>query len=290
MTIGRAPAAAVAGGTPNRRSPLGGYAVQRGLSRASIYGLCIGLAAIFMAPFLWSIMSSLKGPTEIYVFPPTWLPKDPRWDTYIKVWQRIPFGRFYWNTTFITFFATLGATVSSTLVAYGFARFEFPGRDALFAIVVATLILPQQVTLIPRYLIFRQLKWLDTYLPLIVPSYFAGGAFFIFLLRQFFMGIPVALDEAGEIDGAGPLRILVEVLLPSLKPALASIAIFSFLFNWNDFIRPLIYLRTTEKYTLALGLRHFQQSPETGGEPEEPYLMAASLMVAVPPILLFFFA
>jgi len=293
MVMRNPPAAVPAGpGLPAKSKPKAErtYLLQRKLSRGLVYAACIVLSVVFVAPFLWSILSSLKGPSEIYVFPPSWLPKDPRWNTYIEVWRQVPFGRFYWNTIFITVFSTFGAVLSSTLIAYGFARFEFPGRNALFMVVIATLILPQQVTLIPRYLIFRQLKWLDSYLPLIVPNYFAGNAFFIFMLRQFLMGIPRALDEAAEIDGASPLRILWRILFPALKPAVASIAIFSFLFNWNDFIRPLIYLNTTEKYTLALGLRHFQQQPEVGGDPPEPYLMAASLMVALPPILLFFVA
>lgn len=183
-----------------------------------------------------------------------------------------------------------GQILSATLTAYGFAKFRFPGRDVLFAIAIATLVLPEEVTLIPRFILFRQLGWLDTYLPLTVPYYFGGSAFFIFLLRQFILSIPRELEEAAELDGANRLRVLWSIVLPNLRPALATATIFSFLFHWDDFIHPLIYLRSTEKYTLALGLRFFQQSADTNGLPKEPLLMAASLMVAAPPILLFFFA
>ena len=252
--------------------------------------LVILLSTLFLGPFIWSILSSLKGPTEIYIFPPQWLPSEPRWSNYAAVWIQVPFARFYLNTTIITVFATVGTVLSCTLVAYGFARFEFPARNFLFLIVIATLILPEEVTLIPRFIMFRSLKWLDTFLPLTVPSFFGVNAFFIFLLRQFLLTIPREMDEAAEIDGAGGLRILWSILLPLLMPALATIAIFSFLANWNDFIHPLIYLRSTENYTLSIGLRFFQLAAETGGEPQEPYLMAASLLATLPPILLFVFA
>lgn len=260
------------------------------LQRGLLYVLAIFLTFLFFGPFLWSISSSLKWPTEIYVFPPKLLPESPRWSNYVTVWTQVPFATFYVNTILITVFSVIGSVVSSTLIAYGFARFEFPGRNVLFIIVIATLILPEEVTLVPRFIMYRELKWLDTFLPLTVPAYFGASAFFIFLLRQFMLTIPRELDEAAEIDGANSLRILLSVLLPVLMPALATMAIFAFLFNWNDFIHPLIYLRSTENYTLSLGLRFFQQAAETGGEPQEPYLMAASLMVTIPPILVFIFA
>ncbi|MEM7532632.1 MAG: carbohydrate ABC transporter permease [Chloroflexota bacterium] len=269
---------------------IGRYKLQHLTQRTLLYLLAALLTVAFFGPYLWSVFSSLKGPTEIYVFPPTILPQDPQWGNYLTVWEQVPFARFYYNTIIITIFSVIGSVLSSTLVAYGFARFEFPGRDILFMIVIATLILPEEVTLVPRFIMFRELKWLDTFLPLTVPNFFGTSAFFIFLLRQFMLTMPRELDEAGEIDGANSLQILLNILLPSLMPALATLAIFSFLFNWNDFIHPLIYLRSTENYTLSLGLRFFQQAAETGGEPQEPYLMAASLMVTLPPILLFIFA
>jgi multiple sugar transport system permease protein len=202
----------------------------------------------------------------------------------------VPLGRFYLNTIIVTGSAVVGQVLSSTLVAYGFARFRFPGREALFMLVIATLILPEEVLLIPRFILFRQINWLDTYLPLTVPYWFGSSAFSIFLMRQFLRSIPRELDEAAEIDGAGSLRILWSILLPLIAPAMATVALFAFIFHWDDFIHPLIYLRSTEKFTLTLGLRFFQQAAESGSEPREALLMAASLLVIAPCIILFFIA
>jgi multiple sugar transport system permease protein len=248
------------------------------------------LTGLFVGPFVWAILSSLKAPDEIILFPPRWLPRDPQWGNYFAVWQQVPFARFWWNSILVTALAVLGQVGSATLVAYGFARFRFPGRDILFMLVIATLVLPEEATLIPRFVLFRQLGWLDTFLPLIVPFYLGGSPFFIFLLRQFILALPREVEEAAEVDGAGSLRILWSIVLPAIRPALATATIFSFLSHWDDFLGPLIYLRSTENYTLALGLRFFQQSAETGGLPKEPLLMAASLMVAAPPILVVFVA
>jgi len=182
----------------------------------------------------------------------------------------------------------LGDVITGSLVAYGFARFRFPGRELLFMMVISVLILPEEVTIIPQFIIFRNIGWLDTLKPLILPAFLGGGAFNIFLLRQFFLTIPRDLDEAAMIDGAGTLRVLWQVLIPLAKPAIATVAIFSFLFHWNDFFRPLIYLNTVDNFTLALGLRFFRQTAETGGEPKEHLLMAASVMMTLPVLLLFF--
>jgi ABC-type glycerol-3-phosphate transport system permease component len=201
-----------------------------------------------------------------------------------------PFGRFILNTILVTGFAMLGQILAASAVAYGFARFRFPGRNALFFIVLATLMLPWQVTIVPTFLLFRQLGWINTFLPLIVPAYFGGGAFFIFLLRQFFLTIPKDLDEAAKIDGANSVHIFWNILLPLSKPALATVAIFSFIEHWNEFFGPLIYLNSPEKYTVSIGLRYFQANPFVGDEPRESILMAASLIVAAPPLILFFLA
>jgi multiple sugar transport system permease protein len=262
------------------------YTPQRHMSQGLLYLVATILTLLFTGPFIWAILSSLKGPAEIYQFPPTWFPQEVHWENYSLIWEMAPLARFYANTILITVLATLGTLISATLVAYGFARFEFPGRDFLFLLVISTLILPDEVTIVPRFLLFRTLGWLDTYLPLTVPFYF-GNAFSIFLLRQFIRTIPRALDEAAEIDGANELRILWNILLPIITPALATIAIFASLDAWNDFLHPLIFLRTTEKFTLALGLRFFQTTADMGGTPREAFLMAASLVVTLPPILLF---
>lgn len=260
------------------------------LSSALRHAVSLAMAALFLAPFVWSVTSSLKAGDEIFVVPPRWLPHEPQWTNYLLVWQQVPFARFLANTIIVTGFAVVGEVVTSTVVAYGFARFSFPARNALFMVVVATLVLPTEVTLIPRFILFRDLGWLDTFLPLIVPAYFGSAAVFIFLLRQFFLTLPIDLDEAAELDGAGTLRVLWAVLIPLMKPALATVAVFSFLGHWNDFINPLIFLQSTEKFTLALGLSFFQRAAETGGAPREPFLMAASLMVTAPCIALFFAA
>jgi multiple sugar transport system permease protein len=252
--------------------------------------LAAAAATLFMAPFLWTVLSSLKGPTEIYLFPPRWLPQQPRWSNYAAVWQQVPFATFVANTAVVTTVGVFGEAVSAVLVAYGFARFRFPGREALFMLVIATLILPGEVTIIPRFIMFRLLGWLDTFLPLTVPAYFGTGAFSIFLLRQFILSLPAELDEAAELDGAGTLRTLTTVLVPLMKPALATLVILAFLGHWNDFMGPLIYLRSTNKFTLALGLRFFQNVAETGSEPKDAYLMAASLMATAPCVALFFAA
>jgi ABC-type glycerol-3-phosphate transport system permease component len=258
--------------------------IRLGIGLRHLLALVVGLG--FGAPFVWSVLSSLKAPYEIFLFPPRWLPEKPLWTNYLEVWTMIPFARFYANTLIVTIVAILGEVMVSVVVAYGFARFRFPGREALFTLVIATLILPVEVTLIPRFLLFRAFKWLDTFLPLTFPSYF-GAAFFVFMLRQFFLTLPLELDEAAELDGAGALRLLSSVLLPLLAPALATVAVFSFLGHWNDFMSPLIYLRSTNKFTLALGLRFLQTAADMGGRPREPFLMAASLMATVPCVVLF---
>ncbi len=263
---------------------------ERMVKRIMIYIIVFIVAALFMLPFFWTVSSSLKHPSELYVFPPKWLPATPQWRNWPEVWRQIPFGRYVLNSFYITILAVIGQVASATLVAYGFARFRFPGREALFLLVLGTMILPQQVTMIPQFLMFRALKWLDTYKPLIVPSYFGGGAFFIFLVRQFLMTIPLDMDESARLDGASSLRILVNVLLPLCQPALATVAIFSFLGHWNSFLLPMIYLNTMEKFTLPIGLRYFQLTAETGGDPKEHLLMAASLMASIPGIVLFFTA
>ena len=195
----------------------------------------------------------------------------------------IPFVRFAWNTVFVTALALLGQLISSSLVAFGFARLRFPGRDVLFLILLATIMIPYQVTLIPTFILFRILGWLDTYAPLIVPYWLGGGAFFIFLLRQFYMRLPLDLDDAGRIDGASTFGIYRHIILPQSRPALGVVAVFSFLNHWNDFFNPLIFLSTTEKYTLALGINLFRGYQVT----QWHLLMAASVMVSFPCILLY---
>lgn len=282
------PAMPASGSTFSRRQ--GSVNRSRMLGTALIYIVVISAGILFALPFLWAIGSSLKPITEIFKFPPTMWPTEPRWQNYADVFQIAPFFRFIVNTVYITLFAMLGQILSASAVAYGFSRFRFPGRDMLFFIVLSTMMLPWQVTIVPTFLLFRFLGWINTYFPLILPFFFGGGAFYIFLLRQFFMTIPRDLDEAAKIDGASSVRIFWNILLPLAKPALATVAIFSFIEHWNEFIAPLIFLNSTDKFTVSIGLRHFTSSAFESDEPREAILMAASLITALPVLILFFAA
>jgi ABC-type glycerol-3-phosphate transport system permease component len=209
-----------------------------------------------------------------------------RGENYVEAWTARPFTRFTGNTVIITLLCIVGQVLSASLVAYGFARLRFPGRSLLFMLVLSTLMLPSQVTMIPQYLLFRQLGWIDTFLPLTVPSFLGGGAFFIFLFRQFFMSLPRDLDDSARLDGASSFRIYASILMPLCRPIVTTIAVFSFIAHWNEFMGPLIYLNSEEKLTLALGLRVFQGSYTTYLH----LLMAAATLALLPVIVVFFFA
>lgn len=257
------------------------------------YALMISLAILFMFPWVWTIGTSLKTAGELYLYPPSLFPASPQPSNYLTVFELVPLmGRFFLNSTKVVILATLGSVLSSAVAGYAFARFRWRGRDIIFAITLATLMLPVQVTLVPTYILFRHLGWLDTHKPLWAPAWFGGGAFNIFLMRQFIMTIPRELDEAATIDGANPFRIFVTVLLPLMKPVLATLAVLSFLWNWNAFLGPLIYLNTPEKFTLALGMRYFDVTPagQSWGLPTDHLLMATCVMATTPVIILFFLA
>ncbi len=275
---------------PARSRVLSAGRLRRRVGRAALYAAVVWLALVFGIPLFWTVSSSLKHVSELMVFPPQFLPAAPRFENYPRAWNFVPFGALYTNTATVAVLGTLGAVLSACLVAYGFARGNFPGRNFLFYVVLTTLMLPSEVTIIPKFLLFKQIGWLDTLNPLIVPDWFGGGAFNIFLLRQFFMTIPRTFDEAAKVDGAGSFRILWAILLPLCGPALITVAILTFLNHWNDFFEPLIYLHSPQNLTLSLGLRHFLISPSDGGEPKDHLLMAAVLMAAFPCIVLFFVA
>jgi multiple sugar transport system permease protein len=260
--------------------------VRRVGLRLLIYGLLISGAVVMLIPLLWLLSSSLKDSGRIFLFPPQWLPDPWRPENYRVVFQQIPFVRFYVNTIVVTLLAMIGQVLAASLVAFGFARLRFPGRDLLFLVLLATIMIPYQVTLIPTFVLFRLLGWLDTYMPLILPYWLGGGAFYVFLLRQFYMRLPLELDDAARIDGASTFGIYRQVILPQAKPALGVMAVFTFLGHWNDFFNPLIYLNTTEKYTLALGINLFRGYQVT----QWHLLMAASVMMTLPCILLYAFA
>jgi multiple sugar transport system permease protein len=252
-----------------------------------VYGLLIILGSAILLPFIWTVSSSLKPAGAGIKFPPQFIPEVFVWDNYPKVFRMIPFMTFFKNSVFVTAMALIGELLSASMVAYSFARLRYPGRDKLFYLVLATMMIPYPVTMVPTFIIFKKvLNLVGTYLPLILPAFF-GPAFSIFLLRQFFMTINTELDEAAKVDGANEFTIYWRIILPLAKPALATIAIFSFMANWNDFMSPLIYLNKTEMFTLALGV-NFLRSFRGGGDLSVQ--MAASIMFMAPCVILYFIA
>lgn len=259
------------------------------MRQAIAYVLLTGGGALMLLPFVWLVSSSLKGPAEIFVIPPEWIPNPVRWGNYGDVMSALPFLRYLRNTLIITVGAVTGQVLTSALCAFAFARLRWPGRDVVFAVIIATIMVPYTVTLIPTFILFKSLGWLDTFLPLIVPYWFAGSsAFFIFLLRQFFRTIPMELDDAARIDGAGSWVIFTKIILPLSRPALAVVTVFSFLSHWNDFFGPLVYLSSDENWTLALGLSALQGLQ--WGRDMTHLVMAVSVIMITPIIVLFFFA
>lgn len=244
---------------------------------------------LFCFPFLWTIATSLKTGIETRQIPPQFLPEIVQWQNYVKVWSAQPLTRWFTNSLIVVGLSVPGAVLTATLVAYSFARFEFPLRNFWFMVMLSTLMLPYEVTLIPQYIIYQKFfGWVNTFWPLIIPSWVGGGAFTIFLLRQFLMTIPRDLDDAARVDGANSFQILWSVLVPLCRPALATVAILQFLREWNDFLGPFVYLNDPKKFTMSLGLRFFQTLPESTMEPQTHLLMTATVLMSVPAILLFF--
>ena len=263
-----------------------GIRATRWAEFVSKYGILLLFSLFFLLPWAWMISTSLKNPEELVVFPPIWIPDPVRWDNYLLAFNEGELGIFLFNTVLVTVPSVIGAVISNALAAYGFARIEWPGRDYVFAVVLATLILPDFVTFIPLYLVFRNLDWINTYLPLIVPT-FLGNPFFIFLLRQFFMGLPAELSDAAHVDGASEFRIFTQIVLPLAKPSLAVVALFQFIGSWNDYFGPLIYLNDTAKYTISLGIANMSNSY---GFMNFAWIMAATCLSILPIVILFFFA
>ena len=257
---------------------------RQGLTRTIIvYALLISLSALFILPFLWMVSTSLKLQEDVFTYPPSFFPTSFEWRNYIAGWTILPFTTFLINSLIVTFSNVIGNLISCSLVAFGFARLQARGRNILFLMLLATLMIPREVTIVPRFLLFSRLGLVNTLWPLILPAWF-GYAFFIFLLRQFFMGIPRELDDAARIDGASSLRILTSIILPLSGPALATVAIFAFIGNWTNLLDPLIYLRSTELYTLALGLNLFRGQNFT----QFNLLMAVSIITLLPVLVTFF--
>jgi ABC-type glycerol-3-phosphate transport system permease component len=250
-----------------------------------VLALLWGVAILFLIPLLWMLSSSLKPTYQIFETPPRWIPSPPRWENYSEALTTLPFALYIRNTAVITLLTIVGHLLSCTLIAYAFARLRAPGRDALFVVMLATMMLPYPVTMTPLYVIFNRLGWINTILPLTAPAFF-GSAFYIFLMRQFFMTIPRDFEDAARIDGANTLQIIGRIMAPMAMPALATVTIFTFQATWNDFLAPLIYLQRPELYTVTLGLQFFRSTYTTNWA----YLMAASLVTTLPVIVVFFAA
>lgn len=267
-----------------RRSRSHALMVRAG-GRGIIYGLLAACSAVYLFPFLFMLSTSLKELKQVFMWPPQMIPNPVTLANYVEGWDFLPTASFYKNTIIVASLNILGTVLSSTLVAYGFARLRFAGRNILFMILLSTMMLPGQVTMIPLYVGFSKIGWVGTLQPLFVRSFF-GNAFHIFLLRQFLMTIPRELDDAARIDGCGYLRTLVSIILPLTVPAIGVVAIFSFTAAWNDFMGPLIYLRRLEQFTIAMGLRMFQMQ----GGTHMGRLMAMAVLALLPQIVIFFFA
>lgn len=267
-----------------RRRPWDSLRFQKRLIRAIATILCLAGVVVVLLPAAWMVSTSLKTQFEALKFPPSWIPVEPQWGNYQEALTSNPFHTYFRNTMLYAGSVMVLQTLSSAFVAYGFARLRAPGRELLFVLVLATLMLPPQVTLIPQYVMFSKLDWLNSYKPLVVPSMF-GTSFMIFLLRQFFRQMPREYEEAALLDGANHLRIWWQIVLPLSKPALGAVAIISFMDHYNDFLGPLLYLNSRSLYTVSLGLQQFQAP--FGGTPFH-LLMAASVATTVPPILAFF--
>jgi len=254
------------------------------ISKVIIYLILLVASVSFLLPFIWLVRSSFMDIGQIFILPPEWIPRPFRWQNYPEALTAVPFGRYALNTITILIFVEAGVIITSTMSAFAFSRLRWKGRDKIFSVLLTSLMVPYVVTLIPTFLLWKALGGINTFLPLTVPAWFGGGMFNVFLLRQFFLTIPYELDEAAYLDGATPLQVLWKVIIPLSKPAILTVAIFTFMSVWNDLLGPIVYLNDPDKYTLAVGLATFV-GMYTG---QWNYLMAASTVMILPPIILFF--
>jgi multiple sugar transport system permease protein len=248
--------------------------------------MLIGLAAAFFTPLYWMVVTALKGDRELTAFPPTFFPSSADWGNFVDAVNFIPFGRYFLNTLTITVLSVIGAVFSSLVVAYGLSRLRWPGRDFVFYLIVATLFIPFPVIIVPVFILFAKIGWVNTFLPLIVPMWLAAlypAPLYIFLLRQYLMQIPHDLSDAARVDGANEWQILRYIIVPLARPALAVVAIFAAVYSWNDFLAPLLYLQDESKYTLALGLQFYRSLTD----PRFNLLMGASTLVILPLVVIF---
>lgn len=272
----------VATGAARRRARRGpvGWKVTRVVV---LEALLVLMALIFLVPFAYLVSTSLKPENQLFSRSINWIPSPVRWSNYSDALNEFPFLRYFANTMIVCIPVVIGSTISSSFVAYGFSRIVWRGREKLFIVVLGTLILPYQVTMIPLFLLFRNIGWVNTFYPLIVPAFF-GNAFFIFLFRQFYLGLPSELSDAARIDGCSEMGIYTRIVLPLSKPVLATAAIFAFIGAWSDFLGPLIYLNNADNYTLSIGVQQV-----IGVEPHWTQLMAIGVMMTLPILILFFF-
>lgn len=259
---------------------------QRFVGRLIAYVLLVIGSVIFMIPFVWLLSSSLKNNVEIFQQPPKWIPVPPRWENYTEAITSIPFFTFLGNTLKITILGIIGNVFMSALTAFAFARLRARGAGLLFGILLATMMLPGQVTMIPTFVMFSNIGWANTHLPLIVPVFFGGSAYHIFLMRQFFSSIPKSLDDAARIDGVTNFGLFWRIILPSSMPVLLTVAVFTFTGRWNDFMGPLIYLNSVDKYTLSLGLNLFKNQYVNSWN----LTMAYNVLTILPVVIIFFVA
>lgn len=255
------------------------------LRKAILYVLLISISLFFFMPLLWMLTTAIKPTSQMFKTPPVWIPNPPDWAVFWTTWARANFGTYLNNTVKITALSMLGRVASCALVGFSFARLRWPGKNVLFIITLSTMMLPFQVLMIPQFLIFKSFGWIDTHYPLWVPS-FGGTAFYIFLMRQYFLTMPRELDDAAKIDGCSWWGIFYRILLPLSRPVLATIAIFTFMSQWNSFLEPLIFLNRSKNYTLALGLAMFRDQFDVDWNA----IMAMSFLMVLPCLTLFFLA
>ena len=254
------------------------------MQRSIIFVILFIGSLVYLMPFLWMVRSSLMGAGQIFKMPLEWIPKPFKWDNYGQALTAMPFARYFLNTVLIVVLVEAGTLLTAPMAAFAFSRLRWRGRDTLFFILLTSLMIPYAVTLIPIFILWTKLGAINTYLPLTVPAWFGGSAYYIFLLRQFFAGLPIEYDEAAYLDGATPWQILWKIVIPLSKPAMITVAVFTFLGVWGDLMGPIIYLNDANKYTLAVGLTIFRGAYSTKWN----LLMAASTVIMVPPIVLYF--
>ena len=257
------------------------------ISKAILHAVLVVGSFVFAFPLIWLISTSLKPDTQIFVIPPQLIPNPVVWENYVGMWKYFPFMTFLTNTVFVVALNMIGTLLTAPMVAYSFARLKWKGRGVMFAILMGTMMLPSQVTMVPLYVFYNRLGWINTFFPLWVRTWFGGTALHIFLLRQFMMTIPSELEESALIDGAGRMMIYTRIMLPLVIPVLMTVAIFTFKDSWNDFMGPLLYINDSAKYTLSLGLRVFQQAAGTN-QTQYGMMMAATVFMTLPVVIFFF--